>query len=261
MRPLAVIGNLSRDAVGGGVPRVGGAPYHAARALRAIGCPARIVTKCAEADRGLLRTLAAVGVPVSWHPAASTSAFAFRYEEEERTMAVEAVGEPWTPEEAGAVGRAAWVHAAPLVRSDFPPETLAALARGRRLSLDGQGLVRVPKTGPLRLDGRFDPELLRHLSVLKLAEEEAAALGALEEDGLRALGVPEVVVTLGSRGSLVWAGGRAEHVPAVPVHGRVDPTGAGDMFAVAYLWARETGSGPAAAARSAGRVVASVLAS
>ncbi len=260
MRPLAVIGNLSRDVVGGGSPQAGGAPYHAARALRTIGCPARIVTKCAEADRCLLRRLAALGVPVSWHSAATTSAFAFRYEGEERTMAVEAVGEPWRPEEAAAVGRARWVHAAPLVRSDFPPETLAALARGRRLSLDGQGLVRVPETGPLRLDDRFEPELLRHVSLLKLAEDEARALGALEEDGLRTLGVPEVVVTFGSRGSLVWAGGRAVRVPAVPVRGRVDPTGAGDMFAVAYLWARETGSEPAAAARSAGRVVASVLA-
>lgn len=258
MRPLAVIGNLSRDVVDGRPPRVGGAPYYAARALRAVGGPARIVTKCSEADRALLRTLVAVGLPVVWLSAEATAAFSFSYTGDERSMAVVALGEPWTPEQAGSVGRAAWVHAAPLVRSDFPPETLAALARGRQLSLDGQGLVRAPVAGPLRLDGDFDPALLRHVRVLKLAEEEAAVLGALEEDGLAALGVPEIVVTLGSRGSLVWAGNRLERVPAAPVR-RVDPTGAGDAFAVAYLWARRVGNDPVPAARRAGFVVSALL--
>ena len=47
---LAVIGHLSRDVVAGGAPRIGGAPWHAARALRALGADARIVAKCGEAD-------------------------------------------------------------------------------------------------------------------------------------------------------------------------------------------------------------------
>jgi sugar/nucleoside kinase (ribokinase family) len=259
VRPLAVIGNLSRDVVDGGPPRVGGAPYYAARALRLIGGPARIVTKCAERDRALLRPLVAFGVPVTWHPAASTSAFSFAYDGDERSMSVEEIGEPWTPEEARAVRGAGWVHAAPLVRSDFPPETLAVLARGRTLSLDGQGLVRPARTGALVLDAEFDPAVLRHVRVLKLAEEEAAAVGALEEDGLRRLPVPEIVVTLGSRGSLVWARGRLEAVPAQLVPRASDPTGAGDAFAVSYLAARGRGYAPAAAARRASLIVAELL--
>lgn len=259
MRLLAVIGNLSRDVVDGGPPRVGGAPYYAARALRLIGGPARIVTKCAERDRGLLRPLVAVGVPVSWHPAASTSAFSFAYDGGERRMSIEEIGEPWTAEEAREARGAEWVHAAPLLRSDFPPETLAALARGRKLSLDGQGLVRPARTGPLVLDAEFDPAVLRHVHVLKLAEEEAEALGALDEDGLRRLAVPEIVVTLGSRGSLVWTRGRLEAVPAQIVRRVADPTGAGDAFAVAYLAARGRGYAPAAAARRASLIVATLL--
>ncbi|MEX2647144.1 MAG: hypothetical protein WD249_12855, partial [Gaiellaceae bacterium] len=73
MRSLAVLGNLSRDVVDGGPPRAGGAPYYAAQALRVIGFPARIATKCAPGDRGLVRQVAALGVPVSWRPAASTA--------------------------------------------------------------------------------------------------------------------------------------------------------------------------------------------
>jgi sugar/nucleoside kinase (ribokinase family) len=147
-----------------------------------------------------------------------------------------------------------------LARSDFPAATLAALARGRRVSFDGQGLVRPDRTGPLELDAAYDPEILRHVSVLKLAEEAARVLvGEPDGEALRSLGVPEVVVTLGSQGSLVLAEGRLERVAARPVDGEVDPTGAGDAFAAAYLVSRASGHAPAAAARRATAVVAGLL--
>jgi sugar/nucleoside kinase (ribokinase family) len=154
-----------------------------------------------------------------------------------------------------ALGRAEWVHVAGLARSDFPSETLAELARGRRISLDGQALVRPGATGPLVLDAEFDPAVLERVSVLKLAEEELEAIGRKPHE----LGVPEVLVTRGSRGSLVWAGGRLEVVPARPVTGR-DPTGAGDAFVAAYLVSRYSGLPPVASARRATAVVAAVLA-
>ena len=44
-----------------------------------------------------------------------------------------------------------------LTRADFPADVLAALARDRRLALDGQALVRPRRTGPLVLDADFDP--------------------------------------------------------------------------------------------------------
>jgi sugar/nucleoside kinase (ribokinase family) len=169
-------------------------------------------------------------------------------------MVVRALGDVWQPADVPALGEdVRWVHVAPLARTDFPPETLAAAARGRRLSLDGQGLVRPGETGDLRLDGDFDPELLRHVWVLKLSEEEAEVLG----DPL-GLGVRELLLTRGARGATVVADGRAVDVPAFAIEG--DPTGAGDAFCVSYLSAREAGFAPAAAARRATAVVASVLA-
>lgn len=263
VRPLAVIGNLSRDVVDGGPPRVGGAPYYAARALRALGRPAIVVTKCTAAE--LLAPLVALGVPVVYRPGQPTG-FEITNHGNDRTMTIETVGVEWTPEDvrgwAGdALRRAEWVHVAPLLRGDFPVETLSELARGRRLSLDGQGLVRPRKTGRLELDGEADLDLLGHLSILKLAEEEARALvGSVDERALRALGVPEIVVTLGERGSLVLAEGAVEEIPARPAAGRIDPTGAGDAFAVAYLAARSSGYRPAAAARRATTIVDGLLA-
>jgi sugar/nucleoside kinase (ribokinase family) len=261
VRPLAVVGNLSLDLVDDAAPRIGGAPFWAARALRVVGVQAFLAVKCADADRGLLaRPLVALGFPVRWLSATTTAAFSFRYAGDRREMSVDAVGDPWTPEDVGRLGGARWVHVGALARSDFPVETLAELGHERRVSLDGQGLVRPPRTGPLELDGDYDPEVLRHVSVLKLAEEEALALvGEPDEPALRSLGVPEVVVTLGSRGSLVLANGRLERVATQPVAGGIDPTGAGDAFAVAYLAARGGGHAPAASARRAGALVAGLL--
>jgi sugar/nucleoside kinase (ribokinase family) len=251
---LALVGNLSLDRVDGGAPRIGGGPYYAALALRALGRPARILSRCAPAERRLFtRSLAAVGYPPTLLPSAETAAFRLRYEGTERQVAIEALADPWTPDEVEPLRRGGWVHLAPLARSDFPPETVAELARGRRVLLDGQGLVRPGRTGPVVLDAAFDPELLRHVTVLKLSESEAAVLGPLGE-----LGVPEVVVTLGPRGATVVAGGRSETVSAGAVRA-ADPTGAGDAFAAAYLAARADGFPPAPAARRAGSLVAALL--
>ena len=101
--------------------------------------------------------------------------------------------------------------------------------------------------------------MLGNVAVLKLSEFEAGLLGGLDEQSLRALGVPEVVVTLGSRGALVLERGRFEHVPGRPVEPVVDPTGAGDAFGAAYLAARATGNGPVGAARRACGLVADLL--
>jgi sugar/nucleoside kinase (ribokinase family) len=259
---LAVVGNLALDVVDGRAPRPGGGPFHCARALRALGVPAVVATQCAAEHRAaLVPPLVALGVPVGWRPATATARFTIRYSGDSRAMTVEGLGDPWTAEDvrgwlAAALGRSAWVHAAGLARSDFRAETLAELARGRRLSLDGQALVRPARTGPLRLDGEFDPAVLEHVSLLKLGEEELEATGRELAD----LGVPEVLVTRGSRGSLVYADGRLEEVPARPVAGPVDPTGAGDAFVAVYLVARAAGQRPAAAARRATGLVADLLA-
>ena len=251
---IALVGNLSRDLLPGRPPRAGGGPYHGARALHRLRVPARIVARCAVADREkLLPQLVRLGTPVRYVPGEHTATFAMAYEGDERRMEIVSLGDVWQPSDLPALPASVrWVHVSPLARSDFPAETLAALARKHRLSLDGQGLVRVSERGELQLDTNFDPELLRHVRVLKLADEEAEVLG-----DPAALGVREVVVTHGSLGSTVYCDGRAERVPAHPVAG--DPTGAGDAFCAAYLVGRNAGFAPSGAARRATAVVAALL--
>jgi sugar/nucleoside kinase (ribokinase family) len=264
MRPLAVIGHLSRDVVDGGSPRIGGAPWYAGRALRALRQEAVIFAKCGTDERARFqRRLASLGLPASVSVGATTTGFSFSYDGAgARTMRVDAVGDPWQLDEppSALLRRVEWLHVAPLLRSDFDAAALERLGAGRRLLLDAQGLVRVPQPGPLALDASFEPELLRHVAILKLAQEEAAVLaGGSEPDALAALGVPEVLLTLGAEGSIVIVNGLAERVPARPVGGAVDPTGAGDAFAISYLAARADGHAPASAARRATALVAALL--
>ncbi len=250
---IALIGNLSRDLLPGQPPRVGGGPFHGARALQRLRVPARVIARCAEIDRTtLLPPLVRLGTPTRYVSGASTATFSFSYDGDVRTMQIDALGDIWAPGDIPELPSGRWVHIAPLARHEFPLATIASLARRRRVSLDGQGLVRVPEVGPLRLDDDFDREILRHVWVLKLAEEEATVLG---DPG--SLGVREVLVTHGSRGSTIYYGGTSEFVPARAVDH--DPTGAGDAFSTAYIVGRNAGFGPTGAARRATAVVASML--
>jgi sugar/nucleoside kinase (ribokinase family) len=261
MTELAVLGNVAIDVIDGGPPTVGGGPFHCGQGLRLLQRRGRILAKCAPADRALVvPPLTALGVPVTTLDAAHSASFDLRYDGEVRRTEIRAVGDPWTADDVARVGEARWVHVAPLVQTDFPAEALEALAAGgRRVSYDGQGLVRCAELGPVRFDGGFDRAVLKHLSFLKLAEEEASAfLPRVSDEAIFGLGVPEVVVTLGSRGSIVYAGGASTPVPCRPIHD-VDLTGCGDAFAVGYLAARADGVGPVGSARRATALVALLL--
>jgi sugar/nucleoside kinase (ribokinase family) len=206
--------------------------------------------------------LEAFGLPTTTLVAERTTAYSFHYDADRRVMRQEAVGDPWTPQRAlAAAGDADWVYVGALTRSDFSPVTLAALAAGgRRLLIDAHGVVRTPALGRLVTDGDSGG-MLDAVTVLKLNDEEAETLvGSLEPEQLRALGVPEVLLTLGPRGSLVVTAELVERIAVKPVEGPVDPTGAGDTFSAAYLDARSRGADPVEAGRFASSFVAELLA-
>jgi sugar/nucleoside kinase (ribokinase family) len=259
---IAALGHLTRDVVAGSAPRPGGGVFWSTRALAHLGADAVVSAACSAADRpGLLPPLEAFGLPVTWIESSTTTAYSFHYEGDRRIMWQDAVGDPWPPEQAvAAVDDATWINVCALTRTDFPPETLAALAAdGRNLLVDLQGLVRTATVGPLHTDEHIG-DVLHHVEVLKLNDEEAETLvGGPEPERLQALGVPEVVLTLGSRGAWVVTPDAVEHVPAVPVEGDVDPTGAGDTYSVTYVVQRAAGAEPLEAARVAAETVSRFL--
>ena len=108
------------------------------------------------------------------------------------------------------------------------------------------------------LTAERDPALLRSVTALKLAEEEAIALaGGLDEAlarlARRARGARHVRLARLPR----VRGRRLTSVPARPV--ATEPTGAGDAFGAAYVVAREDGLAPVEAAGRAAELVAELL--
>ncbi|MCS7102564.1 MAG: PfkB family carbohydrate kinase [Candidatus Korarchaeum sp.] len=87
--------------------------------------------------------------------------------------------------------------------------------------------------------------LISKAGKLFLNEKEAEAIAG-ESDPLTYItriagrGPNEVIVKMGSKGSLAWVEGEAYRVNAIPVK-VVDTTGAGDIFAAVYLKARRRG--------------------
>ena len=263
-RVVTVLGNLSVDHVDDGPPSPGGCPAFAGIALRSLGSSARVVTRCADADLPLFRgVLDAIPVPVHRLSAETTSSFALRYRGDYRDMSVDAIGPVWHPSDIDAARvDSRWVHIAPLLRSDFPTETLQRLAAdGCLVSFDGQGLVRAPRLGTLTLDGEFDPAVLASIQVLKLADDEVEALtgGEFDVAAARRFAVPEILVTHGSGGSDLYIDGVHTEVPATWRVSRVQATGAGDMFSVSYVAGRALGREPELAASDAARFVAEQL--
>jgi sugar/nucleoside kinase (ribokinase family) len=259
------MGNLAVDVIDGAPPSPGGCASFAGVALEAMDGPGRIVAMAAERDHALFDPLAErLGPLLRILPADRTSSFRLDYVDvDHREMTVDAIGPVWRRAEVDAAAPdTTWVHLAPLLRTDFPADTLALLAaRGHRIVYDGQGLVRADRLGPLTLDRHFPADMLRHLTVLKLAEDEAVIVADGEFDIATAqrLGVPEILVTFGSEGCDVYTDGTVVRVPAAwPVNG-VQTTGAGDMFTACYAANRSVGADPREAVARASELVAREL--
>ena len=260
---VTVLGNFSVDHVDDGPPSPGGCPVFAAMALEAMGHPGRVVARLSRDDLPLFQPVFGRYeglISPLWTP--RTSSFALRYRDGSRRMNVNAIGEPWAESEidAAAIGTE-WVHLAPLLRGDFPPEFLRSLAaRGHRISFDGQGLVRVPRLGPLHLDDEFDRGSLAQIEVLKLNQEEADALagGPFDTPTATRLGIAEILVTFGAGGCDLYLDGERHHIPARAVDD-VQTTGTGDAFMVSYLSDRAADVDPLEAAKRASGMVADLL--
>jgi sugar/nucleoside kinase (ribokinase family) len=262
---VTVLGNLAIDVINGAPQSPGGCASFSGVALQAAGGHGHIVALAAQKDHALFDSLLdRFGSILRILPADRTSAFRLDYEDvDHRQMSVDAIGPVWGRSEIeSADPDTTWVHLAPLLRTDFPASTLALLAeRGHRVAYDGQGLVRADRLGPLVVDRHYPHELLRHLSVLKLAEDEAVIVadGPFDESTAKRLGVPEILVTYGSEGCDIYTDDTVVRVPAAWRVEGVQTTGAGDMFTSCYVANRAAGADPRRAVELASELVAREL--
>ncbi len=224
------IGHLTVDRLVGG-PAVGGSVAYAAITAQRLGMQAGIVT---VAGRELDWQALLPDVQIHRLDAPATTSFENLYQNGGRSQRILAAAAPVPALAVPADWRGATiVHLAPVdheVGDDLPglfPDSLVGLTP--------QGLLRRwDRSGRVR-QGRWagNDALLAGAGIVVLSEEDLAA-----DPGFLSLcrdRAPIVLLTRGSQGVVLFVrGDRLAELPAFPTR-EVDPTGAGDVFAAAFL--------------------------
>lgn len=225
---LLIIGHITRDVVPGGY-EIGGTVSYAGLTAQRLGARVAIVTSCGpEIDPAR----ALPGLLVHAVPSAETTTFANLYHGGERTQYLLAVARPLTVEDVPPAWRTAPVVLLAPVANEVSPDLARALG-ARLLGATPQGWLRAREPdGRVRAVPWTGAEaVLPHLDVLVFSEYDIPDPALVATYVAQ---VPLVVVTQGARGATLFQHGRPRHLPAYPTVER-DPTGAGDVFAAAFL--------------------------
>ena len=139
-------------------------------------------------------------------------------------------------------------HLGPLLSDDISVALIKHLASKGEVSLDIQGFLRYVKDKKVYYTDWVDKnEAMPYITYLKANEFEMQAVtGTADvEDGAKILaemGVKEVIITLGSKGSVVYRDGIFHTIPAYEPAAIVDATGCGDTYMAGYLMKRIQGA-------------------
>jgi sugar/nucleoside kinase (ribokinase family) len=264
---ICVVGHITRDIIRIGRTRratPGGTGYYTSIALSRLGLKVAVVTKVAESDKaGFLREVSMNDITIFSKESKTTSAFENAYsgrDPDTRVQRIRSVGTPFSPEDVEGVAASSF-HVGPLTNRDIPVQLLKKLAaRARIVSLDVQGMLRPARVGRVsEEDWPEKQEGLAFVNIVKANEKEALVLSGQKTvdraaSALASLGPKEVIITMGSRGSLIYAEQGLHRIPCCSPRKIEDPTGCGDTYVAGYLYQRLKGTTP----KSAGRFAAAM---
>ena len=209
----------------------------------------KLVTSLAESEMKAVEDIRAKGIEVQVIPSRKTVYFENVYGEDQnnRTQRVLAKADPFTIEGLKDV-EANIFHLGSLLSDDFSLEVIKYLSTKGRLSVDAQGYLREVRGEKVyAVDWEDKIEALKYIDILKVNEHEMEVLTGYNVPELAALklaewGVKEVLIRLGSLGSLIYAENKFHHIPAYPPKEIVDATGCGDTYMAGYLYMRNKGA-------------------
>ncbi len=242
---FVVIGALTKDLLPDGSFTLGGTVTYSAVTARNLELDAGIVT---SADPDLDYSALLAGVEVVRRPSPVTTAFENIYHGHERQQYIRAVAAPISNQDVPAAWRAApIIHLGPLAQ-EISPDILGIFDAGSLIGVTPQGWMRRWGEDGLVSHSPWQSAqaVLSRADVLIFSKEDVDFdAGAIHR---YAQWARVMVVTQNWLGCSVYVRGqRPRNFPAFRAQ-EVDPTGAGDVFAAAYLIRyRETGDPYAAA--------------
>ena len=205
----------------------------------------KLVTALAPSEIKAVEELREKGIEVKVLPSRHTVYFENIYGENQnnRKQRVLAKADPFTVNDLKDEN-ARFYHLGSLLSDDFSLDVIKYLSQKGTLSVDAQGYLREVRGEQVYpVDWKDKKEALKHIDILKVNEHEAEVLtGSKDYEEASTLlaqwGVKEVLLTLGSEGSLILAEGKFYKIPAYPPTEIVDATGCGDTYMLGYLYMR-----------------------
>lgn len=209
----------------------------------------KLINALAPSEYKAVEDLRAKGIQVEVLPSRKTVYFENIYGEnqDDRKQRVLAKADPFTVEELKDE-EAKFFHLGSLLSDDFSLDVVKLLSGKGKLAVDAQGYLREVRGEQVYpTDWKDKREALKYIDILKVNEHEAEVLTGFKDFKQAALqlaewGVKEVLLTLGSLGSIIYAEGTFYKIPAYPAKNVVDATGCGDTYSMGYLYMRNKGA-------------------
>jgi len=221
----------------------------------------KLITSLAESEMQSVEDMRKVGIDVEVIPSRNTVYFENIYGEnmDNRKQRVRAKADPFTVEKLGDI-KAKYIVLGSLLADDFSLDVIKHLSKRGTLVVDAQGYLREVRDQKVyAIDWADKLEALKYIDILKVNEYEIEVLTGIKDqheacEKLAEWGVKEVLLTLGSYGSVVYADGQFYDIPAYEPLTVVDATGCGDTYVMGYIYKRVQGASP----REAGHFAAAV---
>lgn len=252
MAKICTIGHITKDrviTVESERYMPGGTAFYFSKALNQLDNDFELITAVGSEEKNILKQLADEGISIVALESDHSVFFENIYGENQdnREQNVLAKAAPFTTKNLPEVD-ADYIHLGPLLNDDISLDSIKHLATKGKVSLDIQGFLRYTKNQEvLHADWKDKKEGLAHIHTLKANESETRIISGKEDFEeaayvLADLGVKEVIITLGSHGSMIYAGGEFHKIPAYAPKAIVDATGCGDTYMAGYLHKRQSGA-------------------
>lgn len=207
-----------------------------------------LLTAVGESEMHEVDKLRSIGINVAVMPSAHSVCFENIYGENQdnRTQRVSAKADPFTIDYLKDVN-ASYILLGSLLADDFSLDVLKYLSEKSLIAIDVQGYLREVRNEKVyAVDWKDKKEALKYIHVLKANELEMEVLTGFSDvkSAARQLydwGVKEVLITLGSLGSVIYDGKTFYKIPAYKPNETVDATGCGDTYVTGYLYRRAKG--------------------
>jgi sugar/nucleoside kinase (ribokinase family) len=226
---------------------LGGSPAYVSFSARQLGAHVGVVSKVGadfpETYVNMLKHSEVDLFGLKREQNSATTSFTLEYSAQKCRLSLKSLAPPIHLAEVSFHFRAESIHVAPIAGEISSEDVDALRAKANVLSLDPQGFLRrFDAKGKTSLKKLKINTILEHVDVYKSTLHEVRAVAGKGRSGLKAtmkrlgdFGIKVVIVTLGRKGTALFFDKTFHWIPAFPTKRLIDPTGAGDVFAGAFL--------------------------